>query len=145
MKLRLARTLSLLITLGLAAGLVGCNFSVTTAHIDSLRLSKDKAGKEPSATFGPHDQIHARASVANVPSKVTLKWQFITEQVDGEPHDAPVSALDMAFDLPSDGSSSYDLSPPEDGWPVGKYRIEVRMLVEGGEQKDQKIAPFAIK
>lgn len=144
MNLRLARNLTFLVIVTLAAGLAGCSFSVTTAHLDSLSIAKDKAGKVPSNTFGPHDQIHARATVANVPSKVTLKWQLITEQVDGQPHDAPVSALDMTVDLPSDGSSSYDLSPPEDGWPVGKYRIEVRMLVESGEQKDQKIAPFTV-
>jgi len=144
MNLRLARKLALLIIVICAAALAGCSFSVTTAHLASLSLSKDKAGKEPSATFGLHDRIHARAVVANVPSKVTLKWQLITEQVDGQPHDAPVSALDMSFDLPSDGSSSYDLSPPEDGWPPGKYRIEVRMIVESGEQKDQKVAPFAV-
>lgn len=124
------------------AAIAACSF--TTAHISSLVLSKDKAGTQETSNFGLKDPIFAKATVSNVPSKVTLKWRLITEKVEGQPDNAPVSALDRSFELPGDGTSTYDLSAPDAGWPPGKYRIELSMLVESGEQKDQKTASFTI-
>src|SRR3954465_11179480 len=119
-----------------------CSF--TTANIRSLKLAKDKEGTTEAATFGPQETIYARAIVANVPSKVTVKLRFFTEKVEGQPENAPVTAFDKSFDLPTDGEVTYFVSPPPAGWPPGKYRIEASMFVESGEQKDQKTATFTV-
>jgi hypothetical protein len=133
------------LTLGLAMILVTANAcSFTTANIRSLKLSKDKEGNTEASTFAPDDSIYARAVVSNVPSKVTLKFRLITEKVEGQPENAPVPKFDTSIDMPSDGVGTYSLTPPPAGWPAGKYRIEVGMLVESGEQKDQESATFTV-
>jgi hypothetical protein len=119
-----------------------CSF--TTANISSLKLSKDKEGNTEATSFAPHDTIYAKAIISNVPSKVTVKMRFITEKVEGQPENAPVTQFDKSFDLPSDGSVSYYVSPGPSGWPLGKYRIEASMFIESGEQKDQKTATFTV-
>jgi hypothetical protein len=137
------RTLLGLVTITLAIAVMSaCNF--TTAHISSLTLSKDAEGTKETNSFGLRDTIYARATVSNVPSKVVLKWRLITEKVEGQPENGAIEALDRSYDLPSDGESTYHLSAPDAGWPPGKYRIEIGMFVEGGEQKDHKAAAFTI-
>jgi hypothetical protein len=119
-----------------------CSF--TTANISSLKLSKDKEGKSETNTFAPGDSIYALATVSNVPSKVTLKFRLFTEDVEGQPKNAPVPNFDITLDLPSSGVGTYSLTPPPAGWPEGRYRIDVAMLIESGEQKDQETATFTV-
>jgi hypothetical protein len=133
------------LTIGLSALLItasACSF--TTAHISSFKLSKDKEGNSETSTFEPGDTIYARAIVSNVPSKVSLKFRLITEKVERQPENAPVTKFDTTVELPSDGVGTYTLTPPPAGWPAGRYRIEASMLIESGEQKDQKSATFTV-
>jgi hypothetical protein len=119
-----------------------CSF--TTANISSMKLSKDKEGKSGASTFAPTDDIYAIATVSNVPSKITLKFRLITEDVEGQPKNSPVPKFDTSIEIPSDGYGTYSLSPPPAGWPVGKYKIDVTMHIESGEQKDQESATFTV-
>jgi len=134
------------LVVGMALLLVGaaaaCSF--TTANISSLKLTKEKGGTSEANTFAPSETIYARATVSNVPSKVTLKIQFITEDVEGQTKNAAVPSFDKSFDLPSDGYVDYYVSPPPQGWPVGKYKIAVTMHIDSGEQKDQEEATFTV-
>src|SRR5687767_4813607 len=128
---------ALLLTLGSA-----CSF--TTANISSLKLSKDKEGATETNGFAPNDAIYARATVSNVPSKVTLKFRLFTEDVEGQQANAPVTQFDTSIEMPRSGVGTYSLTPPTRGWPPGKYRIEVAMLIESGEQKDQETVTFTV-
>ena len=119
-----------------------CSF--TTANISSLKLSKAKDGTAETNTFAPNDSIYALGTVSNVPSKVTLKFRLITEDVEGQPKNSPVPQFDTSVEMPSDGMGTFSLSPPTAGWPAGKYRIDVTMHVESGEQKDQESATFTV-
>jgi hypothetical protein len=47
-------------------------------------------------------------------------------------------------DLPGSGTATFTFTPPPAGWPKGKYKLEVVMLNENGEQKDQKTAEFSV-
>jgi hypothetical protein len=133
--------LALSATLGLTIA-SACSF--TTANISGLKLSKDKEGTNVTTTFAPTDSIYALASVSNVPSKVTLKFRLFTEDVQGQPKNSPVPQFDVSVEIPGDGVGTYSLSPPTAGWPVGKYRIDVAMLIESGEQKDQESIGFTV-
>ena len=133
------------LTLGLGIILITANScSFTTAHVSSFKLSKDKEGNTEASTFAPDDSIYALATVSNVPSKVTLNFRLITEKVEGQPENAPVPKFDTSLDLPTDGVGTFSLTPPPAGWPAGHYRIEVSMLIQSGEQKDQKSATFTV-
>jgi hypothetical protein len=137
------RRWKLALSLGVALTIASaCSF--TTANIRSLKLYKDKEGTIEADTFAPSDSIYAKAIVANVPSKVTIKFRLITEKVEGQPENAPVPRFDTTVEMPRDGIATYTLSPPTAGWPAGKYRIEAAMLIESGEQKDFKAASYTV-
>lgn len=140
--MRLRRTTLYLSVLLLSVG--GCKVSCTTANISGLKFSKDQEGKVEASTFAPQDTIYATATVSNVPSKVTLKFRLITEKVEGQPENEAVPNFDKSLELPSDGYGYFTLTPPPAGWPAGRYRVEVAMLIESGEQKDQEIGTFTV-
>lgn len=127
--------------LGLTLLTAACSFS--TAHIGSMKVGKNSALTAQATTFGPHDSIYASGDANNVPDKVAMQWHLVAENVSGQPHNSTISELDKSFDLISDGTTSYNLSPPPAGWPSGTYKIILTMM-EDGKQKDQKTAEFTV-
>ena len=133
---RLISVISVGLLLALA---VACKFSASTANISSLKISKDKAASAETSTFGPNDTVYAVATISNSPGKVKVKGHVVSE-------DAPNDKLaETTVDLPSSGTATFTFTPPASGFPPGKYKIEVAMLNEDGEQKDQKSATFTVQ
>src|SRR5262245_3619497 len=128
---------SLLLTLFSA-----CQFSFTTANISSLKLGADSNVSKPSSNFAATDTIHAVAELSNAPGGVKGKGRMAIEDVPGK-KSGPVQGLETTVDLPGSGHATFDFSPPPDGWPKGKYKVEVFML-DQDEQKDQKAANFTV-
>lgn len=124
-----------------ACALYGCNF--TTAHLTNLTVAKDKAMTTPTASFASNDTVYARVAVANTPSKVTVQWHLIAEKVTGQKPNFAIPALDLSYDLPSDGTSDYTLTPPTAGWPTGTYKI-VADMISNGATKDEKSVEFTV-
>ena len=134
------------LTLGLGLVLIAdmaCNFSVSTANMSSLKLGKDKTATQETSSFSPGDTIYAVATISNAPGKVKVKGRLAFEDVPGE-QPGPVPGLETTLDLAGSGTATFTFSPPADGWPKGKYKIEAMMLNENGEQKDQKSASFTV-
>jgi hypothetical protein len=123
------------------AVLFACNFS--TAHLSSLKVGKDRAVTQETNSFGPKDPFYAVATVSNAPGKTQVKGRLVVEDVPGE-KPGPVPNLEKTLDLESSGSATFSFTPPPSGWPAGKYKIEVIMLNDKGEQKDQKSASFSV-
>ncbi|HKG14964.1 MAG TPA: hypothetical protein VKB12_16685 [Pyrinomonadaceae bacterium] len=137
-RLNVTFALGLLIALGLA-----CNFSASTANISGLKLSKDKEAAAETSSFASRDTVYAVATVSNVPDKVKVKGRLVIEDVAGQ-QAGPVPGLENTLELAGDGTATFTFTPPESGWPKGKYKVEVLMMNEGGEQKDQKSAGFTV-
>ena len=137
-RLDLALGLSLFIFAGLA-----CNFSASTANISGLKLGKDKDVSAETSGFAASDTVYAVATVSNAPGAVKVKGRLAFDEVEGE-QSGPVPGLEKTLDLPGDGTATFTFSPPASGWPKGKYKVEVFMLNEQGEQKDQKSANFSV-
>jgi hypothetical protein len=134
------------LTLGLGLVLVGavaCSFSVTTANISGLKLGKDKSVTQETSSFATGDTIYGVAEISNAPGKVKVKGRLIVDDVAGQ-QSGPIPGLETTVDLPGSGTATFTFSPPPDGWPKGKYKLEVLMLNEAGEQKDQKSANFTV-
>lgn len=99
-----------------------------TATVTSVDLGSTAGadGKitEPKTTFAPKDTIIAAVStqtsdpMASVSGKLNAKWTFQDGQVVNE------EARD--FNLTGPGVTSFQISKP-DGWPVGKYKLEVSL------------------
>lgn len=134
------------LTLGLGLLMIAalaCNFSASTANISGLKLGKDKGVSQETSSFAPTDVIYAVGTISNSPGKVKVKGRLIVDEVAGQ-DSGPVPGLEDTVDLPGSGTASFTFSPPASGWPKGKYKIEVIMTNEDGQQKDQKTASFTI-
>jgi len=132
--------LGLVLLLGV---ILGCKFSASTANISSLKLGKDKNVSKEATSFAAKDTIYATAEISNAPDKLKVKGRLIVDDVEGQ-EKGPIPGLEDTVDLPGSGTAIFTFSPPSSGWPKGKYKLEVLMLNEGGEQKDQKAASFTV-
>ncbi len=130
--------LGLMLAVGLA-----CNFSASTANISSLKLAKDKSASQEASSFGANDTVYAVAVISNAPGALKVKGRLVVDDVEGQ-KSGPVPGLESTLDLPGSGTATFNFSPPPEGWPKGKYKIEVLMLNEEGQQKDQKTADFTV-
>ncbi len=130
--------LGLLIFVGLA-----CNFSASTANLSGLKLGKDQAVSAETSSFASGDTVYALATVSNAPGAVKVTGRLVIDSVEGE-ESGPVPGLEKTLDLPGSGTATYTFSPPPSGWPKGKYKVEVVMLNESGEKKDEKSAGFSV-
>ena len=122
---------------------LACNFSASTANISDLKLGKDQAATQPTSSFAPADTVYAVATISNAPGAVKVKGRLAIEDVQGE-ENGPIPGLEKTLDLPGSGTATYTFTPPPSGFPKGKYKVEVFMLNEAGEQKDQKSAGFTV-
>lgn len=128
-----------ILSLGLLMALaIGCKFSASTANISGLKLSNDKAANTETSTFAPNDTVYAVATIGNSMSKVKVKGRLIVEDASGE------KGPEDTVELPSSGTATFTFTPPAAGFPPGKYKIEVIMMNEDGEQKDTKAASFTV-
>ena len=134
----LALALGLFVFVGLA-----CNFSASTANISGLKLGKDKDVTAETSTFAATDTVYGLATISNAPGAVKVRGRLAIDKVEGE-QSGPIPGLEKTLDLPGSGTATFTFSPPSAGWPKGKYKIEVFMLNENGEQKDQKTADFTV-
>ena len=136
--------LNSIIAVGLALTiLLGCSFSATTANISDLKLGKDEKATQETSSFDSDDTIYAVAVISNSPGKMKVKGRLLVDNVTG--YDAgPIPGLEDTVELPGSGTATFTFSPPSNGWPKGTYKIEVTMVNEGGEQKDDETASFTV-
>jgi hypothetical protein len=140
------RTKRLDFALGLGLLLVAalaCNYSASTANISSLKLGKDKGISQETTSFAASDTIYALADISNAPDAVKVKGRLVVDEVAGQ-QSGPIPGLEKTLELPGSSTATFTFSPPPSGWPAGKYKMEVLMLNEGGEQKDQKAVSFSV-
>ena len=116
---------------------------MSTANLSSLKVGKDKAVTSETSTFGPNDTIYAIGTVSNAPGKVKVKGLVAFDDVAGQ-QPGPVPGAETTVDLPGSGTAIYTFTPPPNGWPNGKYKVEVTMMDDSGTQKDQKTASFTV-
>lgn len=87
--------------------------------------------------------VYAVAEISNAPGKVKVKGRLAVEDVPGQ-QSGPIPGLEDTVELGGSGTATFTFSPTAAGWPQGKYKLEVLLLNEEGEQKDQKAAGFTI-
>ena len=131
------------VSLAALVALAAC--SASTAHMTDFKLASNKDMSTPATTFGPTDTVYASVGVANNPSKVTMNWHFIAENVKGIPPNSLQKGNDVSNDLEGDNNTStYTLTPPASGWPTGTYKIVVDMMIDG-TQKEEKSSEFTVQ
>lgn len=132
--------LALALVVGVA---LACNFSASTANISGLKLGKDKTVAQETSSFAPSDTVYALTTISNAPGALKVTGRLVIEDVAGQ-ETGPIPGLERTIDLPGSGTATFTFTPPPTGFPKGKYKVEVLMLNENGEQKDQKAASFTV-
>ena len=132
-----------LFALGLLIAVVlACN--ATTANISSLKVSTDEEGKNETKSFKPGDKIYAVAQVSNNPGKVQAKFRILFDDVDGQAAGTLLKGAEKTLEIEGNRPAIFWITLPPSGFPNGRYKVEVNMLTESGEQKDQKTATFDV-
>ena len=129
--------ISALIVIALA-----CNMS--TANMSSLKVSKDKEGKQETTTFKPGETIYAVATISNSPGKTTTKFRLKADEVSGMTKGDVIPGSEVQVELPAgSGTAMYSLPIPA-SVKGGTFTLEADMHNETGEKKDGKTSPVTI-
>lgn len=130
--------------LGVAAALVLAACSASTSHIGDIQIGKDKDVTTAATTFGKSDELFAKIPCDNIAGKENVTVSLTAVNVQGMKPNTPVPGTDKVFDVDSDATISYHLTPPASGWPAGSYQVTVTMT-EDGTKRDEKNAPFTVQ
>ena len=134
---------NLVLALGLfMAALLACN--ATTANISSLKVSTDEEGKNEVKSFKPGDKVYAVAQISNNPGKVQTKFRILYDNVEGQNPGTLVQGAEKTLEVDGSRPAIFWITLPNRGFRNGRYKFEVSMLTEKGEQKDQKTSTFEV-
>ena len=118
--------------------------SATTANISSLKVSTDEEGKNETKSFKPGDKVYSIAQISNNPGKVQAKFRVLFDDVKGQQGGTPVEGAEKTLEIDGSRPAIFWVTLPARGFYNGRYKVEVDMLNEKGEQKDQKTATFDV-
>ena len=125
--------LAVIALLAVAALAFACS-SVDT----SVKLSTDEDGEQTTETFAPRDTIYAITEVDGA-AKVTAS--IVAEDVTG------VTPGPTGLENTQEGEESakytFNVTPPNNGWPAGRYRLEIR--VENDDGTETRSATFSVR
>ncbi len=94
--------------------------------LSNVRVAKDQDGAQVTSVFSPTDTIYAVSDLSNgvAGNVVTSKWTVVS--VEGYDPGFVIDEVDLTLD---EDQLSYTVyfyfAPPEGGWPVGTYQVEV--------------------
>ncbi len=114
-------------------GTTGTGVGVRVSQIDMGRsLSADKKITDNTESFKPNDTIYASIATAGSATTATLKarWTYQDGQVVNESTQAIAPA--------GDARTEFHISKP-DGWPTGKYKLEVFLNGSSAATKDFEV------
>ena len=115
-------------------GTSGAGVGVRVSQIDMGRtLSADKKVTDNTESFKPNDTIYASIATAGSAATATLKarWTYQDGQVVNESTQAIAPA--------GDARTEFHISKP-DGWPTGKYKLEVFLNGSSAATRDFEVA-----
>ena len=108
---------------------------IRVSHIDLGRsVSADKTIGGSTDSFKPNDTIYASIATEGSAPTATLKarWTYQDGQV--------VNESTQTIAATGDARTEFHVSKP-DGWPAGKYKLEVLVNGSSAATKDFEVAP----
>ena len=116
-----------------ATGTTGTGVGVRVSQIDMGRsLTADKTINDKTDSFKPNDTIYASVATEGTARTATMKarWSYQDGQV--------VNESTQTIAPTGDARTEFHISKP-DGWPAGKYKLEVFLDGSSATTKDFEI------
>ena len=118
-----------------ATGTTGTGVGVRVSHIDVGRsLNADKTINDNTNSFKPNDTIYASIATGGTAVAATLKARWTYQ--DGR----LVNESTQTIAPTADARTEFHISKP-DGWPAGKYKLEVFLNGSAAVTKDFEVEP----
>ncbi|MBI4761147.1 MAG: hypothetical protein ACOYYF_05015 [Chloroflexota bacterium] len=114
----------LLAVLALVAASLACSFG--DPSLDNVRTAKDQDGNQPATVFSPSDTVYVVSDLSNgkAGNVVTSKWYAVS--VEGIEANLKFDEADITIeDETFNGNVYFYYPPPEGGWPLGSYKVEI--------------------
>ena len=116
-----------------ATGTTGTAGAVRVSHVDMGRsLTADKAISSNTESFKPSDTIYASIATEGAAPTATLKARWTYQ--DGQVVDESTQTIAPT----GDARTEFHISKP-DGWPAGKYKLEVFLNGSSAATKDFEV------
>jgi hypothetical protein len=116
-----------------ATGTTGTGVGVRVSQIDMGRsLNADKTINDNTDSFKPNDTIYASIRTGGTAATATLKahWTYQDGQV--------VNESTQTIAPTGDARTEFHISKP-DGWPTGKYKLEVFLNGSSAATRDFEV------
>jgi hypothetical protein len=101
---------------------LACNFLVSTAKVDNLRLARDENGVQTTSTFHRDESFFLLGDLKNAPSDTKLKAVWTALDVKDNPPDTFIDEKEL---VTGDGAFTFSLVNKSPLWPTGKYRVDL--------------------
>ena len=85
---------------------LACNFLVSTAKIDNVRMARDEQGEQTTTTFGQKDNFYLLGDLKNAPSDTKLKAIWTGVEVKDNPPDTVIDEKEL---VTGDGTFTFSL------------------------------------
>lgn len=110
--------------------------------ISELKMGKTKDVAEAAAAFDAHDALYAVAKIDNPPKDGKVLARLLIVNVEGQ-QAGPIEGLESTLNLTGAmNTADFHFTPPDAGWPKGKYQVQVVLQDSSGAEKDKKTADF---
>jgi hypothetical protein len=143
---RFARVTAVVLCVGLALGMTACGKKaaepppaaapVAAVSVTAVELGRsiggDKRVTDKTDQFKPNDMIYASVLTSGTSSSASLKarWTFQDGQV--------VDESEQSIAPTGDAVTEFHISKPN-GWPAGKYKVEVSLNGVPAQTKDFEV------
>ncbi len=102
---------------------------------DNAKVEKDKRSFTPTTP-----KIFLVARLADVPAGAKVSGVWIAEKIQGAPPNYKLDSTDLTVSKQMN-RVTYSLFKPNDGWPVGSYRVELFIDGKPAGKASFKVAP----
>lgn len=106
-------------------GLLFATAAVSAPHLEGLTVSDSKDGDAVDSFPTTTPKIYGHAGLVDVASGAKIVVSWIAVDTNGAaPPNYKIDSAEFTAGM-IDNTATFDLSKPNNGWPIGKYRVEV--------------------
>lgn len=94
--------------------------------LSNVRTAKDQDGAQPASIFATTETVYVVSDLSSgvKGNLITSKW-YAVDVADTEPNLLIDTAEIPIEDETFDGTIYFFFEPPDGGWPVGTYKVEI--------------------